>query len=313
MSRIWAITTYYNPSGYQRREQNYRVFREHLGLPLAVIELSFNGEFFLTDSDADLLVQIDQGDVMWQKERLINRIVQELPEECEYVAWVDADVVFQNSDWPEMTIKALQNHGLVHLFRQRLNLLKDESCEDVLSGKLEFDPGRLVTSSIYLNEIGEGTEEDFAFSNSVLSRGTSVGLAWASTRHILEHHGLFDACILGSGDRVMVNSAFGNYEWAENAATMTPGLKRYYRNWCEGFHQAIRGRMCHVPGLAIHLWHGEMVDRKYVIRHEILNRHDYDPAYDIGLNQQGVFEWTSDKPEMHAEIAAYFDGRKDDG
>jgi hypothetical protein len=29
---LWAITTFFNPAGYRRRRENYRVFRERLGV-----------------------------------------------------------------------------------------------------------------------------------------------------------------------------------------------------------------------------------------------------------------------------------------
>ena len=71
---FWAITTYYpfdDPPGQRRRLQVYREFRRRLRLPLVTVELSLNG-FHLSPDDAEVLVQIPDGALLWQKERLLN-------------------------------------------------------------------------------------------------------------------------------------------------------------------------------------------------------------------------------------------------
>ena len=66
---MWAITSYFNPVGYRRRLSNYRTFRADLAVPLVAVELSFDGRFELTDDDADILIQLSGGAVLWQKDR----------------------------------------------------------------------------------------------------------------------------------------------------------------------------------------------------------------------------------------------------
>src|SRR5262245_59277853 len=96
---LWAISSYYNPQGYWRRQQNYRLFRQHLTVPLLTVELTFDGRFELSGDDADLMVRCTGGDVMWQKERLLNIALARLPTNCEHVAWIDCDVVFERKNW----------------------------------------------------------------------------------------------------------------------------------------------------------------------------------------------------------------------
>ena len=64
---LWAITSYFNPIGYRRRPANYRLFRERLNVPLVTVELAYGPDFELTQSDADILVQLRGEDVLWQK------------------------------------------------------------------------------------------------------------------------------------------------------------------------------------------------------------------------------------------------------
>ena len=72
---MWAITSYFNPARYRRRLSNYRIFRANLGVPLVTVELSFDGQFELTEGDADILIQIPAGAMLWQKERLLITVV----------------------------------------------------------------------------------------------------------------------------------------------------------------------------------------------------------------------------------------------
>jgi hypothetical protein len=58
---VWAVTCYFNPAGYRLRLENYRVFRQRLNVPLATVELSFDGDFELRADDADALLQIRGG------------------------------------------------------------------------------------------------------------------------------------------------------------------------------------------------------------------------------------------------------------
>src|SRR5271163_604284 len=105
---LWAVSSYFNPLARRSRLENYRTFRKYLQAPLAAVELSFTGHFDLQPADADILVQLAGSDVLWQKERLTNVAVRKLPADCDTVAWLDCDVVFDAPDWPERARLALE-------------------------------------------------------------------------------------------------------------------------------------------------------------------------------------------------------------
>src|SRR5687767_13303236 len=119
---LWAITSYFNPLKYRRRRENYRVFRDNLAVPLVTVELSFNGKFQLGYDDAEILIQLHGGDVMWQKERMLNIALQSVPTDCESIAWVDCDVVFDSPEWAERARRALDRYALIHLYREIYNI-----------------------------------------------------------------------------------------------------------------------------------------------------------------------------------------------
>ena len=93
-----TVTSYFNPMRLRRRLANYQTFRSRLDVPLVTVELAFDGQFELTSSDADHLIQLSGGDIMWQKERLLNIALEAVPDKVEDLAWIDCDLVFESPE-----------------------------------------------------------------------------------------------------------------------------------------------------------------------------------------------------------------------
>jgi hypothetical protein len=292
-SALWVITSYFNPVGYRRRLLNYRRFRSALGVPLAAVELSFTGSWELADHDADLLLRVADGDVMWQKERLLNLVVAHLPPECEYVAWIDADVLMQDADWPEQAVAALASVPLVQLFSEAFDLGPDGAI-----------PMSSVPSVAALATRGEST----------ILADIKHGMAWAARRDVLQRHGLYDSCVIGGGDTALMRAAYDKHTGRVVKRLQLFGRARdHYVIWANGFHDEVRGRVGVLPGSIHHLWHGDLENRRYQLRHSDLARHDFDPWTDIRLSDDGAWRWASDKPALHALLSDYFHSRQDDG
>src|ERR1039458_1043659 len=113
-----VVTTYFNPMKSHRRLTNYRAFRSRLNAPLLTVELSFDGQFELTSADADHLIQLSGGDVLWQRERLVNIALGAVADDVENVAWIDCDVVFESRNWPQAAKKALKSDSIIQLFSE---------------------------------------------------------------------------------------------------------------------------------------------------------------------------------------------------
>jgi hypothetical protein len=270
---LWAITSYFNPVSYRRRIENYRVFRQRLTVPLVTVELSFDGIFQLQRTDADVLVQIHGGDVMWQKERLLNIALQWLPSTCEKIAWLDCDVIFTRPDWAEQANRALDEYCLLHLFQERSDLYRDAALD-----QLEESATQVASPSIVYKMVAEGVDpEDLLVSHPRQKRVSSNGLAWASRRDVLEAHGLYDACILGSGDRAILCAAIGKFEYCTRGLLMNARREEHYLAWARPYFETVAGRIGYIPGRALHLWHGEVKDRQYGVRDQALEALDFDP------------------------------------
>jgi hypothetical protein len=306
---LWAITCYFNPVGYSRRLENYRVFRRRLTVPLVTVELSFDSAFQLCNEDADILVQIRGRDVMWQKERLLNIALERVPKHCDKVAWLDCDIVFGSDGWAERASRALDTSVVVHLFHERHDLPRHAIVDDLSCWSAPATSYSVVSKLA----AGEARPEDLFFANAPLQRGSTAGLAWASRREVLEEHRLYDACILGTGDRAMLCAALGKLDYGARATLMNDRWRRHYLAWARPYSESVMGRVGSIQGRLFHLWHGDIKDRQYGERHGRLQAFDFDPVTDIALDDGGCWRWNSDKTALHAFVRSYFESRNEDG
>jgi hypothetical protein len=304
-----AVTCYFNPAGYRRKIENYRVFRRHLALPLVCVELSFTGAFELTPADADTLIQVDGGAILWQKERLVNLALRAVPAAADGVGWIDCDVIFEDARWADRALDALRRYPLIQLFERRCNLAPSPPGEDPDLRRIESE----AVSLGYKLAHGLATPDDVRRSDAPLALASTAGLAWGARREVLIEHGVYDACILGTADRVMAAAALGAPEYGRAAVLMNERQWRHYRSWAGPFSSAVRGAVGYVPGRAFHLWHGDLRNRRYRQRHEGLRRYGFDPSTDIAHDAGGAWRWTSDKPAMHTYVGNYFAQRDEDG
>lgn len=303
---VWAITCYFNPINYRRRLENYHTFRQRLTVPLLTVELSFDEHFQLGHDDADIVLQLHGRDVMWQKERLLNVALHLVPDSCEHIAWLDCDVVFESSDWPERARLALDRFALLRLFHKR---------HDLSPGEL---PGQLCCNSMQPmdNAVVQERATEEAMSQPaaapLLGRNTP-GLAWAARRDVLEQHGLYDACILGSGDRAMLCAALGQFDYVAQTLRMNTRRLEHYLAWARPFFASVGGQVGYIHGRLFHLWHGDRSERAYRERHGLLDRYDFDPYIDITVDRDGCWRWNSEKRDLHESVRRYFQSRREDG
>jgi hypothetical protein len=305
---LWAITAYFNPARYRTRLENYRRFRAHLTVPLVTVEAGLDGRFELGRGDADILVQRHARDVLWQKERLLNVALGFLPCECDQVAWLDCDVVFAADDWPPRASAALTAHSLVQLFSERCDLDRDTTA----------DPSRWREANSVIpavaSKIATGgiAPDDLFDPYTAVKRRFTSGLAWAARRESLDSQRFYDASVIGGGDRVVLCAALGEFDHI-SATRMGPRHAQHYRAWAASFADAMGGRIGYIDGRILHLWHGDLRDRRYGERHEVLKRYGFDPLTDVSVDRDGCWRWSSPKTDMHRYVSRYFSSRREDG
>lgn len=113
---FWVVTTYFNLTNGSKRLANYHCFKRHLSVPLLTLEWHPDRRFQLKNDDADILLQVSGGDLMWQKERLLTMAIAALPDHVKYIAWIDCDVLFGDPDWQDEARALLDRNPVIQLF-----------------------------------------------------------------------------------------------------------------------------------------------------------------------------------------------------
>lgn len=284
-----VVSVHFNPCGYVRPEQNFCIFANHLasqGVALYAAELAFGDKQFRLPPVGREVLRLRGNSILWQKERLLNHVVSQLPPEYDKICFADADILFVDNDWAAKLSRLLDVADVVQPFDNAIYL----------------PPGENVVN---LKHAGKPS----SFANRL--RGLNVhddarGLAWAFRRDFLNRvDGLYDRGILGGGDTFL---SWG--VWNEGHPAYTPGMNEDLFKYLRKFQEE-KPRPAFLEGTVCHLFHGSSSNRRYMDRYEIAAKHQYDPAYDI-KQENGIWSWSSNKPEFHAEVAEYFMGRKED-
>ncbi|HVZ44805.1 MAG TPA: hypothetical protein VHA82_13425 [Ramlibacter sp.] len=316
-----ALTAYYNPFRGARRLRNYHVFRKNLGdVPLVAVEWSPDGRFDLRPDDADVLIRVQGGDLMWQKERLLNRGLARIRAEglARDVAIIDADVVFAEADWVRRILTALETRPLIQCHRQ-VDYMPDIAREirerDALA---RVEPERSLPSLAYALGHGEPlfTSDPermraFAFHGTTAPSSGNAGIAIAVRLTDLPRFELYDANIVGGADLLLATSYIGRtqeffeprgYSLAHRAdaaawaARCLPPPPRPPIGWADN--------------RALHLWHGPLEDRQYAQRLRILGPRNYDPARDIDRSGEAL-RFRDTAAELKAAVGQYLASRHD--
>jgi hypothetical protein len=306
MTTLYVITTISNPANFESRYRLYKDFATRIQQPnvvLYTIELATGDqEFSVTDRDNVHHIQLRSKHALWYKENLVNIAITYLPNDWEYVAWIDADVSFARRDWAEETIQQLRQHAFVQMFSHVVDLGP------------HFEPLRCHAGFVYqhLNAI-QRADSPGAPNQSIQAEFGQPGYAWAARRRELALvSGLIDWSIMGANDYFMALALIGRLD---HASTRVPrsNYAHMLLRWQDAAELHIQRNIGYVGTTLLHYWHGNRRDRHYGTRWRVLADHRFDPAVDLVKNTDGLLEFTNAKPALHAAIREYFRARNEDG
>jgi hypothetical protein len=315
---FWGVTVFFNPAKYKNKIKNYRKFRERnkkQGLKLLVVELAFDkNRFELKKEDADILIQLRTDCVMWHKERLINIGIENLPEDCDKFAWLDADIIFDNDNWIEDTCKALQTYPIVQPFSFCIRLPKNvfkiskPNIEQMkFTQRLDEENKKVYGIGCRVSQLGK----------DVLMRSAEfyghVGFAWAARRNIFNEVGILDKSAFPNLDFIMAHLFYNNELNWECEKFINSFMKESFLEWSEKIKDKVGGSVYYTPGMIFHLWHGKLANRNYKNAIAIIQEENFNPKTDIEIAENGCYVWTSDKPQLQKRIKEYFLARNEDG
>lgn len=271
----------FNPAQTKRILMNYFYVRnlfEQQGLPVFTLELVYKGRV----PEIPDAFHVNCDSTMFHKENLYRILETKIP--CHYtkLAFLDADVYFQDPSWYTKTSEVLNKHDIVQPF-ETAHWLDLTYRNTILSRKA-------VASN-------EKNLWDFAF---------HPGFAWCMRRDWYKKVGFFDYAISGSGD-TLSSAAWLKKTFPPKFQSLPRPLVKQYK----AYVSQATPRITYLKGTEIyHLYHGSRENRQYAERHKMLDIQGEIDDY-IQKNAAGVFEW-KDKDKWNPLFLQYFKGRDDD-
>lgn len=293
---LHVVAVISNVCEYKRRWQLFEEFvsrmEKYSNVKLYVVELAYgNQDFHVTSSTNPFHLQLRTQYALWHKENLINLGIRNLlPPNWNAVAWIDADIEFENPNWVIDTLKVLTKFDVVQLFT---------TCFDLDQNNV---PMSIWQSFGY--KYCNGAQFEFV-------KGINYwhcGYAWACTRAYYEKvEFLYDKSILGSADFIMTQgyfkkSGFGNKALVE------------FRNDIKKYVDKLNDvKIGFIPTNIKHYFHGSKANRKYTERNQILIKHNYNPNLHLRYNEFGLLVPTEHMGmEFLIDIYNYFRERNED-
>jgi hypothetical protein len=295
---LYVVTVVYNPQRYQSRYRLYHGFEKHMadsGAILYTVEIALRDRHFqCTEAGNPQHVQLRVESELWYKENGGNVGLSWLPEDWEYVGFVDADFLFSRPDWATETVHMLQHYDAVQMFSNLTYLNSDFQVHNQMKG------------FAWLHCQGEAVPQEYGHKGA-------VGGAWAYRRSAIEKlGGLLDVCILGSGDWHMAFAlAMRDDVHPEMKFESIPQYVKAIADWRERALD-LKGNIGYVDTNAIHYWHGPLKNRGYNTRWRILTENHFDPYLDLSRDWQGLLRLTKHKPKLRDDIRRYFRQRSED-
>jgi hypothetical protein len=285
LSEVSLVTFHYNPSRFNRLRETYYEWLPSLG-PLAESLRCY--ELVLDDDRPEIggstvIHGTRKANTLWQKEAIVNLALRETPAHIKYFAWVDHDLVLSNNNWLADAVAKIDAGAVaVQLFSSvvRLNLDRTEILRK---------PSAMVSP-----------------------QGSPGGM-WIADRAYMDRIGGVNTDnIFGGGDQTFFDAMVGKP--GRHLQEYSHATQSSLRKWIEFASAERHGRKAdYIQSDGYHLWHGEHKNRQYGTRNKLLIDHDFCPATDMRVGDNGLLEWSSNKPGLHEGVARFFANRREDG
>jgi hypothetical protein len=304
-SMLHVFTARSNPLYWEAPHRNWERFAAHMlesGVRLTVIECAYGAEDFRCAADGVNHIGVRAKTRGWNKENLLNLGIQRCPD-AQYIAWIDADILFRRPDWATATVRALQHYDVIQPWSDAYDLGPND---EHLGHHRSFCRQWFHHHPVVPGGAGfwQGEGGPYVYPHS--------GYAWAMTREAYDRvGGLFELGGMGSGDHHMALALIG-----AGAASIPAGTTEAYRRevlrWQDRALRHINFNIGYVPGTIEHIFHGRKNDRGYQSRWEMFVRHAFDPHEDLKRNSFGVLEFATNKPALRHDFDLYLRSRNED-
>lgn len=261
------------------------------GIPVFGAELLYPWQQpVLADAFKTLTVRSDS--IMFHKEKLLQRLLREVPATYTKICYLDCDVVFQRADWYDAVSAALDEHRVVQPFSACLWMGPD------LRTPLKSYPSAAKDLPNIRKAHAAGSDRMSGY----------TGFAMAMRRD--QAH--FPWAVVGGGDSVFFRGVAGLVGEFAN-----PRMRSLMAGaWAE-WSTAVKGDIGCVDGIVWHMWHGPLSGRQYYDRYakfvEAIPESVSDIRELLEENGDGVWSWKpAYRNALNKMMLRYFSGRDDD-
>jgi hypothetical protein len=263
MDKLAVLTVVENPLQWKSRYRNYDAFIDGIydkaGVTVYTVEVAHASEEFKVTNSLMTYnhLQLRTNSDIWHKENALNLLLDKVRED--YVAWVDADILFVRPDIAKVTIDLLQKYKVVQPFSHAQYL--GSSYQPLGVPRPGYFYQYKTEGDIFGGVCFWGSKPK----NMPRGKSANPGLACAMRKQTWKDlGGLIDWCIAGSGDFHMMAAFLGKLPQVianEGGYTDSYIRKCYeYQQKCDEF---VRGSVGYVPGLLCHYWHGAHAKRRH--------------------------------------------------
>jgi len=320
---LHVIRVISNPARYHSRYRLARKQEEFLktcpNIVLYTVEASFGHRCHeLVEKTNPHHLAVKTNSEIWVKENMINLGVKHLlPKDWKYVAWIDGDVIWHNTNWAQEALHALQHYPVIQPWMDGLDLgnhgnvlshFKSFGFQHYRQFENEFNH---AVNKKKPGVIHHKSPPATSMPGVDYRRFGHTGYAWACTRHFWENvGGLMDFCILGSADHNMATAMVGRVEQSIHQG-MSDGFKQKCEEWqakaVRVTHEEVGSTMERLE----HFFHGKKINRFYGARWKILIHYKFDPIKDLMYDDQGILVLVG-KPKLEQAIRHYIRSRNED-
>ena len=311
---FYIIVVYFNPCNYESRLslfQSFAKMMEAQHIKLTIVECAYADQSYrVTKKDDPFHIQLRASTTLWIKENLINIAIKRLPNDWEYVAWIDADVEFKNKKWLTETISALQKYQIVQMFKECE--LMDRSGTKVIERHFSFfytykkamkEKSPPLDPYCYVQTIEASTKKEYGH----------PGFAWAATKYAITSLGLLiDWCIVGSADTLMAYSLIGELDYTTIPFKSLEVYAQKLYSWQKNAMKFVNKSVHYVDGVLVHYWHGTRKARNYYDRNYILTNNNFNPNENLIYDTDGLIGFKASGSKLEKELVSYFEERKED-
>lgn len=257
------ICSYFNFGNSKRIKTNYKKFRKYFPYPITTIEVALpKQKFFIDDS---IKIRANYENIFWQKERCLNIAIESLPEDTEYISWVDTDLRFYNDSLLEETYKALENYPVVQLF---------EECFEI------------PNINRYNNNISIGNKIVNQLNDITYPH---IGYAWAFHKNVLIENKLYDIDPVGNSDVLQLMTWLGTWNHA-SIIDLNPNYRQQFLLWAWDSYEKVESNIGYVSGKVEHFYHGRIEHRHYTSRNNILTANNFSPNKDLEIDINQLYK-----------------------